>query len=118
MNITLNGQAKELSDTQNLKEIVAQFCRNKTPVIAELNGEIVKNPQWENAVVKEGDTVELISFVGGGCSGDNPLTIAGKAFTSRFMLGTGKFKNKSDVTQSIMASGAEIVMVSSLVPPY
>ena len=43
---------------------------------------------------------------------DTPFTIAGKMFTSRFMLGTGKFKNKSDVEKSISASGAEIVTVA------
>lgn len=43
---------------------------------------------------------------------DTPLTIAGKTFSSRFMLGTGKFKNKSDVTDSITASGAQIVTVA------
>ena len=43
---------------------------------------------------------------------DTPLIIAGKTFTSRFMLGTGKFKNKSDVTDRITASGTEIVTVA------
>jgi len=43
---------------------------------------------------------------------DTPLTIAGKTFSSRFMLGTGKFKNKSDVTDSITASGTQIVTVA------
>lgn len=43
---------------------------------------------------------------------DTPLTIAGKTFSSRFMLGTGKFKNKSDVTDSITTSGAQIVTVA------
>ena len=43
---------------------------------------------------------------------DTPLVIAGKTFTSRFMLGTGKFKNKTDVTASIVASGAQIVTVA------
>jgi thiazole synthase len=43
---------------------------------------------------------------------DNPLTIAGKTFHSRFFLGTGKFKNKRDVADSIEASGTEIVTVA------
>jgi thiazole synthase len=43
---------------------------------------------------------------------DAPLIIAGKTFTSRFMLGTGKFKNKSDLAQSITTSGAQIVTVA------
>lgn len=43
---------------------------------------------------------------------DTPLVIAGKQFTSRFLLGTGKFKNKADVAESIAASGAQIVTVA------
>ena len=43
---------------------------------------------------------------------DTPLIIAGKAFSSRFMLGTGKFKNKLDVTDSIKACGTQIVTVA------
>jgi len=27
----------------------------------------------------------------------DPLVIAGRSFTSRFLLGTGKFKNKTDL---------------------
>ncbi len=43
---------------------------------------------------------------------DTPLRIAGKTFTSRFMLGTGKFRNKSDVTECITSSGTQIVTVA------
>lgn len=40
------------------------------------------------------------------------LTIAGKTFASRFLLGTGKFKSKVELAESITASGAEIVTVA------
>ena len=43
---------------------------------------------------------------------DTPLVIAGKKFTSRFLIGTGKFKNKKDLADSMAASGAEIVTVA------
>jgi thiazole synthase len=43
---------------------------------------------------------------------DSPLVIAGKSFTSRFLLGTGKFKNKKDVSETIAACGTEIVTVA------
>jgi len=43
---------------------------------------------------------------------DDPLVIAGRTFTSRFLLGTGKFRNKADVRESISASGAQIVTVA------
>jgi len=43
---------------------------------------------------------------------DSPLIIAGKEFKSRFFLGTGKFKNKKDLADSITSSGTEIVTVA------
>jgi len=43
---------------------------------------------------------------------DSSLVIAGKSFTSRFLLGTGKFKNKKDLSDSITASGSQIVTVA------
>ncbi len=43
---------------------------------------------------------------------DTPLVIAGKTFTSRFLLGTGKFRNKKDLSDSIAACGSEIVTVA------
>jgi len=66
MKITLNGQVIELPNAQYLQNVVKRFCTDKNPVIAELNGEIIKNPLWEKTIIKEGDTIELVSFVGGG----------------------------------------------------
>ncbi len=43
---------------------------------------------------------------------DTPLVIAGKLITNRFFLGTGKFKNKTDVAESIASSGTEVVTVA------
>ena len=43
---------------------------------------------------------------------DEPLVIAGKTFKNRFLLGTGKFKNKADLRESIESSGTEIVTVA------
>ena len=42
----------------------------------------------------------------------SPLIIAGKSFQSRFFLGTGKFKNKKDLSDAITSSGTEIVTVA------
>lgn len=43
---------------------------------------------------------------------DQPLALGGKNFSCRFLLGTGKFKNKTDLRDSINASGTEIVTVA------
>jgi len=66
MNITLNGQDKELTHIQNLNEIINRFCKDSQHVIAEVNGEIVKNPQWHETAINDGDMIELVNFVGGG----------------------------------------------------
>ena len=66
MQITINGKQKELVDSSNLKNIIDQFCRNTAYVIAEVNGQIIKSQHWNERVLKNGDTIELIKFVGGG----------------------------------------------------
>lgn len=66
MRITLNGKEKELNSSLSLKETVAQFREDTRHVIAEVNGEIIRTPQWENTPIKEGDSIELVSLVGGG----------------------------------------------------
>jgi thiazole synthase len=43
---------------------------------------------------------------------DSPLVIAGREFKSRFLLGTGKFKSKHDLEESILSSETEIVTVA------
>lgn len=43
---------------------------------------------------------------------DDTFKLAGQEFSSRFLLGTGKFKNKADLKDSIIASGAQIVTVA------
>ena len=41
-----------------------------------------------------------------------PLTIGGRAFRSRLMVGTGKYRDNSEMVRAIEASGAEIVTVA------
>ncbi|EPC00872.1 thiazole synthase [Litchfieldella anticariensis FP35 = DSM 16096] len=40
---------------------------------------------------------------------DQPLNVAGRQFTSRLLVGTGKYKDFDETAQAIEASGAEIV---------
>jgi len=43
---------------------------------------------------------------------DDPLIIAGEKLSSRFLLGTGKFKNKGDLKNAIVYSGTKVVTVA------
>ena len=43
---------------------------------------------------------------------DRPLTIAGRAYDSRLLVGTGKYKDFEQTRRAIEASGAQIVTVA------
>jgi thiazole synthase len=43
---------------------------------------------------------------------DSPLTIGGRSFRSRLMVGTGKYRSNGEMVRTIEASGAEIVTVA------
>lgn len=66
MKITINGTAKDLSSALSLTALVSQCCKNPKHVIAELNGKIVTNCDWDKISIKDGDNLELVTFVGGG----------------------------------------------------
>ena len=66
MKIILNGQSQECAESTRLKNVVEQFCQDTRHVIAEVNGAIVKNTQWSAHTLSDGDTIELVNFVGGG----------------------------------------------------
>ncbi|MBL8013333.1 MAG: sulfur carrier protein ThiS [Candidatus Omnitrophica bacterium] len=66
MKITLNGTIKELPQSVLLTDLVSQYCKNPKHIIAEVNGEIIKSSNWTQKTVADGDTIELVGFVGGG----------------------------------------------------
>ena len=66
MNITINGTSRQLTAAQNLSDIVNSYCKESKHVITELNGTIVPSDQWAQTSVKDGDALELVTFVGGG----------------------------------------------------
>lgn len=66
MQISLNGRDHEFSGPATLQQVIEQFCKDSKHIIAEHNGQIVKSAQWDATKLKDGDTVELVSIVGGG----------------------------------------------------
>lgn len=66
MKVKINGIDKEFMAGANLNELIAQFSQQNSRIIAEVNGCIVKGRDWQQTPISEGDTIELVSFVGGG----------------------------------------------------
>ena len=66
MKITINGKEKEYDSGLSLNDLVSQSSKTPKRVIVEVNGNILKNDVWDTTSVQEGDTIELVTFVGGG----------------------------------------------------
>ena len=64
--ITINGIQKELSDSIALQQLLKQEGYDIRWIAVEINGEIVSKSLFNETVVKSGDTIEVVSFVGGG----------------------------------------------------
>ena len=63
--VKLNGEYADIAG-KSIAEIVEEFGYNKARVAVELNGAIVPKAKYAETVVKENDTLEVVSFVGGG----------------------------------------------------
>lgn len=66
MLITLNGQNKPVADGTTLTGLASQTGHPPERLVAELNKTIIAREQWPHITLKEGDSVELLTFVGGG----------------------------------------------------
>ena len=66
MVVTVNGKPKEISEGTSLKELVLGLGLKAERLVAEVNREILDRSCWEEYLLGAGDSIELISFVGGG----------------------------------------------------
>jgi len=66
MVVTVNGKPKEISEGTSLKELVLGLGLKAERLVAEVNREILDRSCWEEYLLGTGDSIELISFVGGG----------------------------------------------------
>lgn len=65
MKLMVNGQDKQF-DGLSLQTLIESVSKNPDHVIAELNSGIVKKDRWKQTQLKDGDRIELVTFVGGG----------------------------------------------------
>ena len=63
--VKVNGQNFELAG-KTVEAYLATTKYDKTRIAVEINCEIVPKSKYGETVLKDGDTVEVVSFVGGG----------------------------------------------------
>ena len=65
MKIRVNGDEREVSDGTTLRALIQQFKLIPEKVAVELNRRLARSDKYDTAL-KEGDEVEIVTFVGGG----------------------------------------------------
>ena len=66
MTIILNGERHELDRALSVAELLSKLDIDPRRVAVEHNLAILKRHRFPEVVVDEGDTVEIVNFVGGG----------------------------------------------------
>lgn len=64
--ITLNGDQTEITDGMTVTELLTQKQFRIALVAVEYNGRILKKNEYDTTVLKSGDIIEVVSFMGGG----------------------------------------------------
>lgn len=116
--ITINGENRRLDAPVNLAQLLGTLGLDVRKIAIERNLEIVPKSLYAEVLVQAGDRLEIVHFIGGGNAAiaatpaDKPLTIAGKTYRSRLIIGTGKYKSYAENAAALEAAGAEIVTVA------
>ena len=66
MEIQLNGETREFADNLTIENLLAALELEPTRVAIELNRDVVRRPDWADTVLRDGDRIEIVHFVGGG----------------------------------------------------
>ena len=114
----INGEQRHLESSISVQELLGQLRLDPARIAVERNLELVPRSLYASVMVGEGDALEIVHFIGGGNApaeipdSNKPLVIAGKAYASRLIIGTGKYKSYAENAEAVAASGAEIVTVA------
>lgn len=65
MQVTINGKVEQMAPC-TIDQLVRQRGLKPEALVVEHNQRIVQQAQWAQVQLQEGDTLELLRFVGGG----------------------------------------------------
>lgn len=66
MKIILNKEEREVAADATLLDVLTQLGLNPKTVVAQRNGDIVSRSEFASTQLFDGDTLDLVRFVGGG----------------------------------------------------
>lgn len=66
MRLKINGQDARLEEGMNLDHLITFYKLKKDMVVVELNRVVPPKEAYGRTVLKDGDVVEIVKFLGGG----------------------------------------------------
>jgi thiamine biosynthesis protein ThiS len=66
MTITVNGKPKEIDAPTTVAALLESLKLDAARVAVELNREILPRAEFAERILANGDTLEIVQFVGGG----------------------------------------------------
>lgn len=66
MKVVLNGKQEVLTGQMTILELLQLKGIKPNTIVIEYNSEIVRKEDWQDIVIKENDSLEILRFVGGG----------------------------------------------------
>ena len=64
--IVVNGETRRITSPATLLDLLGHLTLDPRSVVVELNREIIRRPRLGETMLANGDSVELVHFVGGG----------------------------------------------------
>jgi thiamine biosynthesis protein ThiS len=64
--VRLNGEARDVPAGSSVESLLRWLDLHPKLVVVERNGDIIGRDSYPSVQVEEGDTLELVHFVGGG----------------------------------------------------
>ena len=65
--LLLNGERSEVADGSSLAQLIETLGLAPERIAIELNQSVVRRSEWSTTELREGDRIEVVHFVGGGC---------------------------------------------------
>ena len=110
MIVYVNGEAQEYAENITVASVIDSLGLTGKKIAVELNKEILPFQQHSTQMLHAQDALEIVHAIGGGQ--EDTFVLAGTTYSSRLLVGTGKYKDLEETRLAIEASGAQIVTVA------
>jgi sulfur carrier protein len=65
--IIVNGNETDLPGGSRVTDLIAKLGLSPERLAVEINRKVIRRAGWDSTTLSEGDRVEIVHFVGGGC---------------------------------------------------